>query len=133
MLAEGAGTDLSFQSLGRTEEANMINSVLIKVLAIDPSGSSMEKLRLWWDASIGRSLTVHSGGRTNVAFLRSGWDSLTASSRALGLRSCATIELSSGLIVYDRHGVFLNTIFDQLTALPKIAWSFSGKRQFLID
>ena len=46
MLAEGAGMNLSFQSLGRTEEANMINSALIKVLAIDPSGSSMEKLRL---------------------------------------------------------------------------------------
>ena len=87
MLAEGAGTNLSFQSLGRTEEANMINSVLIKVLAIDPSGSSIEKLRLWWDASTGRSLTVHSGGRTNAAFSRRGWDSLTASTRALGLRS----------------------------------------------
>ena len=59
MLAEGAGTNLSFQSLGRIEEAKMINSVFIKVLAIDPSGSSMEKLRLWWDASSGRSLTVH--------------------------------------------------------------------------
>ena len=56
-----------------------------------------------------------------MAVSRRGWDSLTASSKALGLRSCATIELSSGLIVYDRHSVFLNTIFDQLTALPKIA------------
>ena len=46
MLAKGARTNLSFQSLGWTEEANMINSVLIKVLAIDLSGSSMEKLRL---------------------------------------------------------------------------------------
>ena len=47
MLAEGAGTNLSFHSLGRTEEANMITSLVIKVLAIDPSGSSMEKLKLW--------------------------------------------------------------------------------------
>ena len=46
MLAEGAGMNLSFQNLGQTQEANMINSVLIKVLAIDPSGSLMEKLRL---------------------------------------------------------------------------------------
>ena len=68
-----------------------------------------------------------------VAVSRRGWDSLTASSKALGLRSCATIELSSGLIVYDRHGVFLNTIFDQLTALPKIAWLLSGKRHCLMD
>ena len=121
MLAGGAGMNLSFQNLGRTEEANMINSMLIKVLAIDPSGSSMEKLRLWWDASSRRFLTVHSGGRTKVAVSRRGWDSLTASNKALGLRSCATMELSSGLMVYDRQGVFLNTIFDQLTALPKIA------------
>ena len=40
--------------------------------------------------------------------------------------------LSSGLIVYDLHGVFLNTIFDQLTALPKIAWLLSGKRHCLM-
>ena len=133
MLAEGAGTNLSFQSLGWTEEANMITSLVIKLLAIDPSGSSMEKLRLWWDASSRRSLTVHSGGRIKVAVSRRGWDSLTASSKALGLRSCETMELSSGLMLYEQHGVFLNTIFDQLTALPKIAWLFSGNRHCLMD
>ena len=68
-----------------------------------------------------------------VAFSRRGWDSLTASNRASGLRSCATMELSTGLTVYERHGEFLNTIFDQLTALPKIAWLFSGKRHCLMD
>ena len=56
-----------------------------------------------------------------TASLSSGWDSWTAFRSVVGSVIFLFVSLSSSLIVIDVHGVFLNTIVDQFTALEKIA------------
>ena len=58
--------------------------------------------------------------------LSSGWDSLTAFRRVVGSVIFLVTSVSSPLVIVVVQGVFLKMIFDQLTALEKIAslsWS----------
>ena len=52
--------------------------------------------------------------------LSSGWDSWTAFRSVVGSVIFFVVSLPSSPVVIDVHGVFLNTILDQLIALEKI-------------